>query len=144
MGLCDLSTPAPTGPALPLSSVNDFSNRTRHASVCGSLPGPWSSSTHVDVQMSRWALVLLRHTRCFQVLHPTVQKKSSHFLQLIDRESLFKWRVVRRSCFLVPTLRENDELVCLWRLSDCVGEGLVRRPHLLGVSAQGILLVNLE
>ena len=25
----------------------------------------------------------------------------------------------------------------------CVGEGLVSRPHLLGVSAQGILLLNL-
>ena len=28
-------TPAPTGPALALSSANAFSNRTRHASVCG-------------------------------------------------------------------------------------------------------------
>ena len=31
-------TPAPTGPALALSSANAFSHRTRHASVCGPKP----------------------------------------------------------------------------------------------------------
>ena len=72
----------------------------------------------VRTSMSRWALVLLRRSRCFQVLRPAVPRKSSHFLQLTDHESLFKWHAVQRSCFLNSILRENDVLVCHWRFAN--------------------------
>ena len=38
------------------------------------------TSRQVYKSMSRWALVLLRHDRRFQVFHPTIPRKSSHFL----------------------------------------------------------------
>ena len=51
----------------------------------------------VHTSTSRWALVLLRHNRCFQVLRPAVPRKSSDFLQLTDHESLLKWHAMQRS-----------------------------------------------
>ena len=72
----------------------------------------------VHTSMSRWALVLLRHNRCFQVLRPAVPRNSSHFLQLTDHESLFKWHAVQRSRFLDTTFRVNDVFVCHWRLAN--------------------------
>ena len=50
----------------------------------------------VHTSMSRWALVLLRHNRRFQVIRHAVPRKSSHFLQFTDHESLFKWHAVQR------------------------------------------------
>ena len=42
----------------------------------------------VHTSMSRWALVLLRHNRRFQVFRPAIPRKSSHFL-LLKRSRIF-------------------------------------------------------
>ena len=113
-------TGVPTGSAL--SSANAFSNRTQHAIVSGPKPDTATaarrctmpccdSSRQAHTSMSRWALVLLRHNRRFQVFRPAVPRKSSH-------ESLFKRHAVQRSCFLESILRENDVFVCHWRLTN--------------------------
>ena len=39
----------------------------------------FDSSRQVHTSMSRWALVLLRHNRCFQVFRPAIPRKTSHF-----------------------------------------------------------------
>ena len=72
----------------------------------------------VHTSTSRWALVLLRHNRRFQVCRPAVPRKSLHFLQLTDHESLFRRHAVQRSCFRDSSLRENDVFVCHWRLAN--------------------------
>ena len=67
----------------------------------------YDPSCRVHTSMSRWALVLLRHNRRFQVYRPAVPRKSSHF-QLTDHESFFRWHAVQRSRFLDSVFREND------------------------------------
>ena len=119
-------TGVPTGSAL--SSANAFSNRTRHASVWSqtdtataarrcTMPR-YNSCRQVHTSMSRWALVLLRHNRRFQVFRPAIPRKSSHFLYLTDHESFFPWHAVQRSRFLDPIFRENNVFVCHWRLAN--------------------------
>ena len=80
-------TPAPTGCALAFF-VSQCLFKTHSTSFCAvpgrhshcsqallqTLPRPWSSSTPVDV---RWALVLLRHNRCFQGRRPAGPRKSA-------------------------------------------------------------------
>ena len=77
-----------------------------------------SSRREVHTSMSRWALVLLRHNRRFQVFRPAIPRKSSHFLELTDHESFFWWHAVQRSRILDPIFRENDVFVCHWRLAN--------------------------
>ena len=67
--------------------------------------------------MSRWALVLLRHNRRFQVFR-AIQKEVSRTCFNTDHESFFRWHVVQRSRFLDPIFRENDVFVCHWRLAN--------------------------
>ena len=76
------------------------------------------TSRQVHMSMSKWALVLLRHDRRFQVFRPAIPRKSSHFLLLTDHESFFQWHAVQRSRFLDAIFRENDLFVCHWPLAN--------------------------
>ena len=76
-------------------------SQTDTATAAGRCTMPrYDLSRQVHTSMSTWALVLLRHNRCCQGLRPAVPRKSSHFLQLTDHESLFRWHAVLRSRFL--------------------------------------------
>ena len=121
------STGASTGSAL--SSANAFSNRTRQASVCGPKPtqplqpgvAPCLATTLVVKYtrlMSRWALVLLRHNRRFQVSAlPFQGSPRTFFNSLITNLSSGGTRCNDRR-LLDPIFRENDVFVCHWRLAN--------------------------
>ena len=117
-------TPAPTGPALALSSPSHSAgfcvwSHTDTATAARRCTMPYHDiGRQVHMSMSKWALVLLRHNRRFQVFRPAFPRKSSHFLQLTDHESLFRRRAVQRSCFLDSILLENDVFACHWRLAN--------------------------
>ena len=107
----------PVGFPAALSSANAFSNRTRHASVCG--PKPTQPLQPGVAPCLATTLVVKYTRRCpdgrCQVLRPAVPKKSSHLLQLTDHESFFRWHAVQRSRFLDTIFSENDVFVCHWR-----------------------------
>ena len=106
---------------------NAFSNRTdillcavpnphSHCSKAlhQALPRSWSSSPHVHVQMGPWSCFVT--IVAFKFSAPPL-RKSSHFLQLTDHESFFRWHVVQRCRFLDSILCENDVLVCHWHIA---------------------------
>ena len=120
-------TGVPTGSAL--SSANAFSNRTRHASVCGPKPtqplqpgvAPCLATTLVVKYTHRcpdgpWSCCIT--IVAFKFFALPFQGSRRTFFKLTDHESFPRWPAVQRSRFLEPIFRENDVFVCHWRLAN--------------------------
>ena len=99
-------TPAPTGPGLAFSSANAFSNRTRHASVCGPKP---TQPLQPGVAPNIATTLVVKNTRgcpdgpwssCVTIVAFKFSALPFQGSPLADLESLFRWHAVQQSCFL--------------------------------------------